>query len=79
MAVATMVLGLIPLFFASNADAASRFGLGAVIASGILVSTLSAPFVLPTVYTLLARNRAEADRSPRSWQLAEADLLVDKT
>ncbi|MGN2261419.1 hypothetical protein ACLXBB_36570, partial [Pseudomonas aeruginosa] len=54
------------------------FGLGVVIVSGMLVGTLFTLFVLPTVYTLLARNHAEVDKSPRSRQLAEADLLVNK-
>ncbi|MFO6289617.1 efflux RND transporter permease subunit [Pseudomonas aeruginosa] len=78
MTTAAMVFGLVPLLFASGAGAASRFGLGVVIVSGMLVGTLFTLFVLPTVYTLLARNHAEVDKSPRSRQLAEADLLVNK-
>ncbi len=76
MTTAAMVFGLVPLLFASGAGAASRFGLGVVIVSGMLVGTLFTLFVLPTVYTLLARNHAEVDKSPRSRQLAEADLRL---
>lgn len=79
MTTAAMVFGLVPLLFASGAGAASRFGLGVVIVCGMLVGTLFTLFVLPTVYTLLARNHAEVDQSPRNRQLAEADLLVNKT
>ncbi|MGP2966273.1 MexW/MexI family multidrug efflux RND transporter permease subunit, partial [Serratia marcescens] len=63
MTTGAMVFGLIPLLFASGAGAASRFGLGLVIVSGMLVGTLFTLFVLPTVYTLLARDHAVA--SPR--------------
>lgn len=52
MTTGAMVFGLIPLLFASGAGAASRFGLGLVIVSGMLVGTLFTLFVLPTVYTL---------------------------
>ncbi|WP_164075879.1 efflux RND transporter permease subunit, partial [Stenotrophomonas maltophilia] len=62
MTTAAMVFGLVPLLFASGAGAASRFGLGVVIVSGMLVGTLFTLFVLPTVYTLLARNHAEVDK-----------------
>ncbi|MBE5257533.1 MexW/MexI family multidrug efflux RND transporter permease subunit [Serratia marcescens] len=68
MTTGAMVFGLIPLLFASGAGAASRFGLGLVIVSGMLVGTLFTLFVLPTVYTLLARDHAVA--SPRQRELA---------
>ncbi|MEL5308235.1 MexW/MexI family multidrug efflux RND transporter permease subunit [Serratia nevei] len=70
MTTGAMVFGLIPLLFASGAGAASRFGLGLVIVSGMLVGTLFTLFVLPTVYTLLARDHAVA--SPRQRELAAA-------
>ena len=73
MTTAAMVFGLVPLLFASGAGANSRFGLGVVIVSGMLVGTLFTLFVLPTVYTLLARNHAAGLASARSRQLAEAD------
>ncbi|MDP8772916.1 MexW/MexI family multidrug efflux RND transporter permease subunit [Serratia marcescens] len=69
-----MVFGLIPLLFASGAGAASRFGLGLVIVSGMLVGTLFTLFVLPTVYTLLARDHAVA--SPRQRELAAAQKAL---
>ena len=78
MTTAAMVLGVIPLILATGAGAVSRFDIGIVIATGMSVGTLFTLFVLPTVYTLLARNHAEVDKSPRSRQLAEADLLVNK-
>ncbi|HIE0190043.1 TPA: MexW/MexI family multidrug efflux RND transporter permease subunit [Serratia marcescens] len=74
MTTGAMVFGLIPLLFASGAGAASRFGLGLVIVSGMLVGTLFTLFVLPTVYTLLARDHAVA--SPRHRELAAAQKAL---
>jgi len=58
MTTAAMVVGLVPLLFASGAGANSRFGLGVVIVSGMVVGTLFTLFVLPTMYAFLARNHA---------------------
>ncbi len=74
MTTGAMVFGLIPLLFASGAGAASRFGLGLVIVSGMLVGTLFTLFVLPTVYTLLARDHAVA--SPCQRELAAAQKAL---
>ncbi|WP_447588889.1 MexW/MexI family multidrug efflux RND transporter permease subunit [Aquipseudomonas campi] len=73
MTTAAMVFGLVPLLFASGAGASSRFGLGLVIVSGMLIGTLFTLFVLPTLYTLLARNHAQTAMTARSRQLAEAE------
>lgn len=60
MTTGAIVFGLALLLFASGVDAASRFGLGLVIASGMLTGTLFTMFVLPTVYVWLARDCAVA-------------------
>lgn len=72
MTTAAMVVGLVPLLFASGAGANSRFGLGVVIVSGMLVGTLFTLFVLPTMYTFLARNHAAGHASARAQALAQA-------
>ena len=72
MTTAAMVVGLIPLLFASGAGANSRFGLGLVIVCGMLIGTLFTLFVLPTVYSLLARKHSVAARTPRAVSLADA-------
>jgi len=72
MTTAAMVVGLVPLLFASGAGANSRFGLGVVIVSGMLIGTLFTLFVLPTVYSFLARNHAASHASPRAQALALA-------
>ncbi|MFL5279639.1 MAG: efflux RND transporter permease subunit [Rhodopila sp.] len=60
MTTAAMVLGVVPLIFASGAGAASRFAMGLVIASGLSIGTLFTLFVLPAVYMLIAaRHKGE--------------------
>jgi len=70
MTTAAMAFGVLPLLFASGAGAASRFGLGAVLVCGMIVGTLFTLFVLPTIYTWLARDHRE--RTARQQALAEA-------
>jgi multidrug efflux pump len=56
MTAAAMVLGALPLALASGAGAESRQQIGWVIVGGMTVGTLLTIFVVPTVYTLLARR-----------------------
>lgn len=56
MTTAAMVFGVIPLLVASGAGAVSRFDIGLVIASGLIVGTGFTLFVIPTVYTYLASD-----------------------
>ncbi|CAO3362443.1 multidrug efflux RND transporter permease subunit [Azospirillum sp. A26] len=69
MTTAAMVVGLLPLLTAAGAGAASRFSIGLVIVSGMLIGTLFTLFVLPAVYTLLAKDHYAASRSSRAEQL----------
>jgi multidrug efflux pump len=61
MTTAAMVFGMVPLIFATGAGAVSRFDIGMVIATGMSVGTLFTLFVLPCVYTLLAKRDPLAD------------------
>jgi len=64
MTTAAMVLGVMPLVFASGAGAAGRFNMGLVIAAGLAIGTLFTLFVVPAFYMLLASDRhAEAQRA----------------
>ena len=56
MTTAAMVVGLVPLLFASGAGASSRFGLGLVIVVGMVVGTLFTLFVLPSIYSLISKR-----------------------
>jgi multidrug efflux pump len=59
MTTAAMVLGVIPLIIATGAGAVSRYSIGLVISTGISIGTLFTLFVVPSMYMLLAEDRAE--------------------
>ncbi len=59
MTTAAMVFGVIPLIFASGAGAESRFDIGLVISSGLLIGTCFTLFVVPAIYTYLAADHRE--------------------
>ncbi len=56
MTTAAMVLGVVPLLVATGAGAQSRFAIGVVIASGMLIGTCFSLFVVPTMYTFFAKK-----------------------
>jgi multidrug efflux pump len=56
-----MVLGALPLALATGAGAESRQQIGWVIVGGMSLGTLLTIFVVPTVYTLLARKRVPGE------------------
>lgn len=56
MTTAAMVFGVLPLLIASGAGAVSRFDIGLVIATGLLIGTGFTLFVVPTMYTYLAED-----------------------
>ena len=58
MTTGAMVLGALPLALASGAGAESRQQIGWVIVGGMSLGTLLTIFVVPTMYTLLARRHA---------------------
>jgi multidrug efflux pump len=71
MTTAAMVVGLVPLLIASGAGAASRFSIGVVVVAGMSVGTMFTLFVLPAVYTVLAKDHAAAAHSRRARELAQ--------
>ncbi|TNF32828.1 MAG: multidrug efflux protein, partial [Gammaproteobacteria bacterium] len=54
MTTAAMVFGVLPLMLASGPGAASRQGIGWVIASGMAVGTIFTLLVVPVIYSYLA-------------------------
>ncbi len=56
MTTAAMVFGVFPLLIASGAGAVSRFDIGLVISTGLLIGTGFTLFVVPTIYTYLAAD-----------------------
>ena len=64
MTTAAMVFGMVPLILATGAGAVSRFDIGLVIATGMSIGTLFTLFVLPCVYSLLAKPDAKPATLP---------------
>ena len=62
MTTGAMVLGAIPLALASGAGAESRMQIGWVIVGGMSLGTLLTVFVVPTMYSLLARTTVPGAR-----------------
>jgi multidrug efflux pump len=60
MTTGAMVAGAIPLAIAAGAGAESRHAIGWVIVGGMTFGTLLTLFVVPTAYTLFARDRARS-------------------
>jgi multidrug efflux pump len=71
MTTAAMVVGLVPLVTATGAGAASRFSIGIVVVCGMSIGTLFTLFVLPAVYTVLAKDHLAAAHSVRARELAQ--------
>lgn len=69
MTTAAMVLGVLPLILASGAGAVSRFNIGLVIATGMTVGTLFTLFVVPVVYSYVAK---EYNLAAQEQQTAES-------
>jgi multidrug efflux pump len=61
MTTGAMIAGAIPLAIAGGAGAESRHAIGWVIVGGMSLGTILTLFVVPTAYTLLARNRSKID------------------
>ncbi len=59
MTTAAMVVGVLPLVYATGAGAVSRQSIGIVIASGMTIGTLFTLFVVPVVYSYLAKDRSK--------------------
>jgi len=77
MTTAAMVLGAIPLAFATGAGAESRQAIGWVVVGGLLLGTLLTLFVIPTVYSVVVRKvhlpgleDADAIRLPKGATVA---------
>ena len=70
MTTLAMILGSLPLLFASGAGAMSRMNIGLVLVGGLTVGTMLSLFVVPVVYTLLSRRvrKPQVDISPEGYE-----------
>ncbi|MDE2616179.1 MAG: efflux RND transporter permease subunit, partial [Burkholderiales bacterium] len=79
MTTGAMVLGAVPLALSKGAGAESRIQIGWVIVGGMTLGTLLTIFVVPTMYTLLARKHAPgADKRTVSEAAAHDTELIAK-
>ena len=63
MTTAAIVLGVTPLILATGAGAESRFSIGLVVATGMAIGTAFTLFVVPAIYTLVARRHWQERRA----------------
>lgn len=68
-------IGAVPLVLASGAGAESRFTIGVVIISGVLLSTALTLFLVPLTYSLLAGFTRPANRIEREFKALERELV----
>lgn len=61
----TTIAGTIPLILASGAGAETRYVVGTVILFGVLASTILTVFIVPVVYSLLARKTSSPEQVAR--------------
>ena len=73
MTTGAMVLGALPLALATGAGAESRQQIGWVIVGGMSLGTLLTIFVVPTVYTLFARQQVPGEIKTPALAEAGAD------
>lgn len=73
MTTAATVVGHFPLLLTHGAGAESRYSIGVVLVIGMLVGTAFTLFLLPAVYTVLAKDHRTAANSTRANDLATAD------
>jgi multidrug efflux pump len=67
-------IGAIPLVLATGAGAESRFTIGVVIISGVVLSTVLTLFLVPLAYSLLARFTSSSNRIEREIEALERGL-----
>jgi multidrug efflux pump len=68
-------IGAVPLVMASGAGAESRFTIGIVIISGVVLSTVLTLFLVPLTYLFLATYTSTSNRIDREIKALEHDLM----
>jgi len=76
MTTGAMVLGVLPLAFASGAGAESRQQIGWVLVGGLTFGTLLTLFVVPVAYTLIAGVRRRVLTQSEAEGMAQAESVM---
>lgn len=71
MTTVAMVLGVVPLIIATGAGAKSRFAIGLVIAAGMTIGTCFTLFIVPTMYSLLAKEMRQKEKTEAEAEVKE--------
>ena len=79
MTTTATVVGHLPLVFAKGPGAGCRNSIGIVLITGMIIGTAFTLFVVPAIYTLLAKDRkgkpldaGDAPVPEAEWELTEA-------
>ena len=72
MTTAAMVLGVVPLVFASGAGAAGRHDMGLVIFAGLGIGTILTLFVVPSMYMFVGSTHEAQSHEPEAGSLSTA-------
>jgi multidrug efflux pump len=65
----TAVAGSIPLVLSTGAGSETRFVIGVVVMSGVIVATFFTLFVVPVAYNLLAKNTGSPQAVSKNLEL----------
>ena len=65
MTTLAMIFGVVPLLVANGPGAVSRFQMGLVIASGLAVGALISLYLVPVIYTFIAKRRTPSEAATR--------------
>ncbi|WP_138379107.1 efflux RND transporter permease subunit [Luteithermobacter gelatinilyticus] len=74
----TTIMGSVALVLGSGAGAETRFVIGVVVISGVLLATFFTLFIVPVAYMIFARNTASPNAVRRLRQKIEKNLRTQK-
>ena len=72
----TAIAGATPLVISSGAGSETRFVIGVVIISGVLVATFLTLFIVPVAYSLLARHTGSPGDVTRNLERSQKDYYA---
>jgi len=72
----TAIAGAIPLVISSGAGSETRFVIGVVIISGVLVATFLTLFIVPVAYSLLARHTGSPGDVARNLEQSQKEYYA---
>ena len=74
MTTAATVFGHFPLVLVTGAGAEARNSIGLVVVSGMAIGTFFTLFVVPTIYSLIARDHSQVDQRLLDSKLFESEI-----